>query len=280
MVERSLDRREIARIVVDDRDHRSPRHGIWENGQNTSCAGTLRRPPWPDRWYFGAFAPVARERDGMKSYRCYLFDADGTLLDTSELIYRCFVHTVKRYANRDIGRREVQSHIGLTLRAQLELYLGPLDDRRYEEVRAAHMGYQLSIYQQYLRAFPGVAEALACLRDKGCTLGVVTSRMPDTLTLYLQTTGLASYFDLLITPVDTTRHKPYPDPILAALDRLRVEPHDAVYIGDASFDIESGAAAGVDTIFVGWSHNDPGSLVVSPTAIIENPLDLCPKEAA
>lgn len=216
----------------------------------------------------------------MKAYQCYLFDADGTLLDTSELIYRCFVHTLERFAGRSIDRPEVQSHIGLTLRAQLEIYLGPMDDRRYEEIRAAHMDYQLSIYRDYLRAFPGVAETLACLKAQGCATGVVTSRMPDTLTLYLEATELARYFDILVTPVDTARHKPHPDPILAALRKLGMQPENSVYVGDASFDIESGAAAGVDTIFVGWSHNDPASLVVSPTAIINDPLDLCPKEAA
>ncbi len=214
----------------------------------------------------------------MKSYRCYLFDADGTLLDTSELIYRCFVHTLEHFAGKRIERQEVQSHIGLTLRAQLELYLGPLDDRRYEEVRSAHMGYQLTIYREYLRAFPGVADALACIKAKGCACGVVTSRMPDTLTLYLEATGLASFFDILVTPVDTVRHKPHPDPVLAALRKLDMGPNDGVYVGDASFDIESGAAAGVDTIFVGWSHNDPVSLAVKPTATITDPLDLCPKE--
>lgn len=211
----------------------------------------------------------------MNAYSCYLFDADGTLIDTAELIYHCFVFSVGKYGKRQIGRDEVYAHIGMTLRGQLETYLGPLEDDRYEEVRDAHMGYQLEHYEDYLRAFPGVADMLSSLVDKGRACGVVSSRMPDTLELYLRVTGLRPCFGALISPEDTAEHKPHPAPVEAGLRALGADAGQSVYVGDATYDIESGNAAGVDTVFVGWSHNDVTAMRVPPTWIIQEPSELC-----
>lgn len=211
----------------------------------------------------------------MKKYDCYLFDADGTLIDTVELIYQCFVYTCKRFGNRDIEREEVIRHVGEPLRRQVEQYLGAMDDERYESIARAHMDYQLSIYPKYLRAFPGVAETLARLREQKHTLGVVTSRRKHTLDLYLRDTGLFDCFDILITPEDTLRHKPDPEPLLEALGRLHMDAGRAVYVGDSSFDIECGARAGLDTVFVNWSHTHPDSLAYRPTFFIDHMSDLC-----
>jgi pyrophosphatase PpaX len=104
---------------------------------------------------------------------------------------------------------------------------------------------------------------------------VVSSRMPDTLTLYLETTGLLSYFSFLISPPDTAEHKPHPAPVLAALSRFGAPADSAVYVGDASFDVASGNAAGVDTVFVGWGHNDVHTLDTTPTWVIQEPSELC-----
>ena len=211
----------------------------------------------------------------MKEYDCYLFDADGTLIDTVELIYQCFVYTCGRFGNREVEREEVVRHVGETLRRQMERYLGEMDDERYREVADAHMAYQLSIYSNYLRAFPGVAETLARLRKQERILGVVTSRRKHTLDIYLRATGLFEWFDILITPEDTQRHKPDPEPLLAALSRLDVDAGRAVYVGDSSFDIECGVRAGLDTVFVNWSHIRPERLSYRPTFYIDNMSELC-----
>lgn len=204
----------------------------------------------------------------MKAYRCYLFDADGTLIDTAELIYRCFEHSLGKFAKRKVGRDEIQSNIGLPLRKAMEQYLGPLDDERFAQVRDVHMRYQLAIYPRYLKPFAGVQEGIGHLKEMGKQVGVVSSRLRDTLTLYLQVAGLLDCMDIIVTPEDTARHKPEPEPLLEALKRCRVRREHAVYIGDASFDIECGAAAGVDTVFVGWSRNDPAGFSVKPTHTI------------
>jgi pyrophosphatase PpaX len=204
----------------------------------------------------------------MRSYRCYLFDADGTLIDTTELIYQCFCHSLKRFGKKNVSREQIVSNIGLTLRRQMELYLGTLTDARYDDVRQVHMNYQLKIYPTYLKAFPGVREGLESLKELGKVCGVVSSRMRETLTLYLQVTRLLDHLDILVTPEDTERHKPEPDPVLEALKRASVRREHALYVGDASFDIECGAAAGVDTALVSWSSLQLSNETVQPTHVV------------
>jgi pyrophosphatase PpaX len=213
----------------------------------------------------------------MKDYSYYLFDADGTLIDTTELIYRCFVHTCKVFGDMDVSRNNVVRNIGRTLRNQMEVYFGPLTDEQFHVRAAEHMKYQLSIYPQYLRVFPTVVKGLDMLRKRGRRCAIVTSRRRETLDLYLRKTGIFEYFEVFVTPENTARHKPDPEPALAALGLLGArDKSDAVFIGDSEFDIECGSRAGIDTAFVEWSHNDPSSLPTKPTYRISDLTQLCP----
>ncbi len=205
----------------------------------------------------------------MKEYSCYLFDADGTLFDTAELIYQSFLYSCKKYGDRTIGRPEVYSSIGLTLRTQFERYLGPQDPDVMDTIVTDHMDYQLSIYTRYLKAFPGVVEALADLRSRNKKMGIVTSRKMQSLGLYLKETGMYDFFDVLVTPDETEKHKPNPEPVEKALELLGADPGESVYIGDAVFDIECGRNAGVDTVFVSWSLTGVDTLSVEATYVID-----------
>ncbi len=216
----------------------------------------------------------------IKEYSCYLFDADGTLLDTTELIHQCFIFTCRKYGGFEISRERVTENIGLTLRRQTELYLGPLTDDRYKTIGGDHMKYQLSIYPQYLRLFPGVAKGLGLLRSRGKHCAVVTSRRRETLELYLRETGILGYFEALITPESTVKHKPDPEPVLAALSQLKVTDKGSVLlVGDSGFDIECGSRAGVDTAYVNRSHNDSLTLATRPTYVIDDFMQICAETA-
>jgi pyrophosphatase PpaX len=203
-----------------------------------------------------------------KSYTAYLFDADGTLIDTADMIYRCFFKTCRTFGNFDIDRDLVMRHVGQTLRAQFDLYLGPMSDARAEEVQQAHMAYQLSIYRETLRAFPTVPEGLAKLKAAGHRLAVVTSRRMLTLELYLKHCNLWEFFDVFVTPEMTEKHKPDAQPALKALDLLGVSAVSALFVGDAIWDVACAAAAGIDCAFVAWSETDPATLPSRPQYII------------
>ncbi|MDO5577270.1 MAG: HAD-IA family hydrolase [Fibrobacter sp.] len=211
----------------------------------------------------------------IREYDYYLFDADGTLFDTTELICRCFMHTAKSFG-KTVDEKTVRSHIGMTLKNQMNLYFGPLTDEEYEKYRILHMNYQLSIYRDYLVLCPGVKEALTALKQNGKKCAVVTSRLMDTLELYLKDTQMFDFFDIIVTPESTAKHKPEPEPALKALELLGgTNPQRAIFIGDASFDIQCGHGAGMDTVFVGWSSNDSSLFPVKPDYIINDMRLLC-----
>lgn len=192
----------------------------------------------------------------MKNYKAYLFDIDGTLIDTAELIYQCFKFSCKKFKNVDVKRETVLAHIGMTLRAQLETYVGTLTDKEATEIEVAHMDYQKTIYQDYLRLFPQVSETLQELKHRGSKVAAVTSRKRYSVEKYLKLLKIYDYFDLLITPESTNKHKPDPEPARVALEQLGVCGGESLFIGDTEYDIRCGASAGTDTAYVTWSNSE------------------------
>lgn len=211
----------------------------------------------------------------MKKFSCYLFDADGTLFDTTELICQCFLNTARVAGKPDIDKSSIMKSIGLTLREQMEIHFGLLTDERFKMLRDVHMNYQSSIYKNYLRLCTGVLEALQKIKTAGCRSAVVTNRMRPSLETYLNETGIIGYFDYLVTPEETERHKPDPQPAFKAMELLGGSPQESIFIGDATFDIECGHAAGTFTAFVNWSINNPCSLRIKPDYYLDDMRDLC-----
>ncbi len=211
----------------------------------------------------------------MKSYSTYLFDADGTLIDTVGLIVRCFQHTCGVFGGLRVPAHEIEKSVGFSLRKQMELYFGSLTDERFDELAKEHMDFQLKHYREYLRLFPGVAEGLACLSAAGKRLAVVTARKRFTLELYLKEMGIFDVFEAVVTLENTTRHKPDPEPALEALRLLSASREDALFIGDSRFDLECAHNAGVDCAFVNWSCNHLSEMNAKPTFCIDDLRELC-----
>lgn len=204
----------------------------------------------------------------MRTYDTYLFDADGTLFDTVDLICTCFQYVAGKYAGKTLAREKIIRGIGLPLAEQLAHHLGAAAD--HTVIADDYRDYQMTILNTSVTLFPHVLETLQALKDAGRQLGIVTSRKRASLELMLATTGTDKYFDVLITPEDTCRHKPHAEPVLKAMALLGAEKAGTVFTGDALYDIESGRRAGVDTVFVAWSHSPLASLPTPPTWTIDS----------
>jgi pyrophosphatase PpaX len=204
----------------------------------------------------------------MKQYDSYLFDADGTLFDTVDLICTCFQYVAEKYAGKTMDKTTIINGIGLPLKSQLITHLGPGLD--HDRILDDYLRFQLGIMEDCIHPFPHVVETLELLKSAGKKLAVVTSRRRFSLEKILQATDTARYFDVLVTPEDTTRHKPDPEPALKAMSLLGADRTSTVFTGDAFYDICSGAGAGIDTIFVNWSHAELSSLPVPPTWAIDS----------
>ena len=211
----------------------------------------------------------------MKDYTYYLFDADGTLFDTTELICQCFIYSLDRFGNMKKSKEEIIKSIGMTLRSQFEQHLGPLSEEQYDEIQKEHMRFQLSIYKDYLKAFPGVKQGLETLKKRNKRLAIVTSRKINSLTLFLKETEIFDFFEAMVTPDHTEKHKPEPEPALKAISLLGAQKEESVFIGDSLFDIQCGTNAGIDTAFVTYSKTKSDQLAVKPTYLIKSLEDLC-----
>jgi pyrophosphatase PpaX len=217
---------------------------------------------------------VSKDCGVKDKYQWYLFDLDGTLVDTRELIYRCFEHTLMEFKLPPVSRRIVEDSVGMTLRAQYELFLGSISTSRFEELAAIHMQFQYQHYAQLLRVYPGVREVLCTLRQQSRAMAIVTSRRAESTNKYLQECNLADFFQVIITPESTAEHKPHPGPVVEALRRLGAEADKTLFIGDTPFDVGSGRAAGVDTALVPWFHRSHTTTFEKPTISLNTIEDL------
>lgn len=214
----------------------------------------------------------------MREYNAYLFDADGTLIDTRELIYRSFVHAGEVMRTAMPPREAVEATTGLPVVRQIRHVLGwDKDEVFYEQAIQAYTDFMLREYPAFLKLFPGTAEGLEHLAGRGKKLAVVTSRRRRTLELFLDVTGITDYFAALITPEDTGKHKPDPDPALLALRLLDANPGEAVFVGDAEFDIRCGKSAGTSAAFVTWGGMEHSQWDVQPDFVARVFADLLPE---
>jgi len=214
----------------------------------------------------------------MRQYATYLFDLDGTLIDTFDLIIQCFKYSLKYAADLTISDDELKSHIGLPLRAQFEKYFIPRNiTADYEDIMKKHMEYQLTIWKDYLRLFDGAAEALEGLKNRGARLAVVTSRRSETCLLYMKHFDILKFFEVVCTPESTQLHKPNAEPALWALTQLEMPPSSALFVGDSPMDMQCGESAGCDTCYTVWGHTPPGSVKPLPDYQINSLLDLLEK---
>jgi pyrophosphatase PpaX len=199
-----------------------------------------------------------------------LFDLDGTLIDSIELIRRSFRHMLLEHGfdgdDDSIWRRG----IGRPLDVQLaEIARDPGD---VAAMLATYRAYNSIHHDELVSVFPGVRESLEALARAGRRLGVVTSKARTGALRGLAHTGLESFFDVVVAANDAPRPKPAPDPVLAALATLGVEPARATTVGDALPDLQAGRAAGTRTVAVLWGACDRSTLeAATPDLFLDDP---------
>lgn len=185
--------------------------------------------------------------------RCFkgvLFDLDGTLLDTSELVIQSFQYTLYPYLGRIVAPEEVYPYFGVPLREGLRAFV----PEKVEELVEVYRRYSEEHFDKLVRLCPGVKEGLKELYQAGIRMGVVTSRVRDTTLYGLRLFGLEDFFHAIITMEDVTNHKPRPEPVLKCLEELKVPPPKALMVGDSPHDIAAARAAGVVAVAAGWSY--------------------------
>jgi phosphoglycolate phosphatase len=192
------------------------------------------------------------------SFPVYLFDIDGTLLDSARDICAAVHEVLSRAGCRPLPFEYLRAHVGLHLRV---LFGAALPDRSEAEIESLIMEYRelyLARHHAGTSVYPGVAEGLAAL---GGRKGTATTKGTPTTRAVLEQFGLLGFFDH-VQGTDGFPCKPAPDVILTALKALDAKPSDCLMVGDSAADMEAGRRAGVATCAVRWGYGDPAGMAL------------------
>lgn len=180
-----------------------------------------------------------------------VFDFDGTLVNTNEVIIESWQAAARKYLGHELEREAIEKTFGETLPHTVS-YLMP--DKDVLEVCDFHKAYQESHCEGIVYVFEGVTEMLTKLREAGCKLAVATSRRRLSFFEYMNIYNLMNYFDATIVMEDVLHHKPHPESLVVAMNKLGANPEDTLMVGDTKFDMGCAKNAGVDSVMVRWSH--------------------------
>ena len=203
----------------------------------------------------------------------FLFDLDGTLIDSIELILCSYRHTMRLHRGHEPPDDVWMTGLGTPLSVQFRHFTD--DPAEIEAMVATYRAYNLAHHDELVRPYAGVVAAVQALRRPGRALGLVTSKMRSGALRGLQVAELADAFDVIVGSDDVTHPKPHPEPVLTALERLGAPATGAVFVGDSRHDVECGRAAGVKTAAVLWGPFDRSHLEdLAPDYWLERPHDL------
>ncbi|PLT43761.1 pyrophosphatase PpaX [Paenibacillus sp. FSL W8-1187] len=185
-----------------------------------------------------------------RKIKTLLFDLDGTILDTNELIIRSFLHALQGVAPEGFGREQMIPHMGLPLLDQMNFFSGLADASHLIPI---YREMNLRLHDDLVKPFPHTLEVLQRLKQEGFQLGVVTTKIRLTTDKGLKLTGLFDLMDAIVTMDDVTRPKPDPEPVRLAMEQLGADPAATFMVGDSAVDMQSAIEAGAVPIGVAWS---------------------------
>ena len=197
------------------------------------------------------------------SYQTYIFDLDGTLLDTLGDLAASVNYALRTHGMPEHSIDDVRRFVGNGVRKLMERAIPDgADNPRFDETFATFRQYYMAHSLDTTRPYEGIPETLATLKARGCHLAVVSNKMmaatqalchhffPDTIEVAIGEDEAAGI-----------RRKPAPDTVFAALKALGVGKEDAAYVGDSDVDILTACNAGIPCISVLWGFRDRDFLI-------------------
>lgn len=204
-------------------------------------------------------------------YKALLFDLDGTLIDTNELIIDTFLHVLGEKFPGKYDREAVIPFLG----PSLEDTFSSVDSTQMDELTASYKAWNEKMHDEMVVGFEGVAETLHLLKEKGYKLAIVSTKRRVMIEKGLNIIQCQHLFDTIVGLEDVKNTKPDPESLELALQRLGIAKENALMIGDNYHDIVGGQNASVDTAAVAWSIKGEDFLATfHPTYMLHHITDL------
>ncbi|MGC7872978.1 HAD family hydrolase [Desulfosporosinus sp. SYSU MS00001] len=190
----------------------------------------------------------------------FIFDLDGTLLNTLPVCYTGFRKVLLKFLGREYSDQEIAALFGPS---EEGVFKKVLPDR-WEEGLQSYLEEYDQAHAEFAKPFPGIEDALELLLQRGIKLAIVSGKGPGSMSISLRHSGLGRYFELVITGSEQGADKPkHIKEILQAWD---VSPFEVAYIGDTAYDIIAAKNAGTFSVGAVWAN----------TAQIQQVMDLKP----
>lgn len=184
----------------------------------------------------------------MRNFDGFIFDVDGTLTSTNELIFSSFNHVTKKYLNKTVSDEEIIAMFGPTEDVILKEWM----KNDYTEARKDYFDFYSSQHQHMADIYPGMIEILRLIKSKNIPLSIYTGKGKDSATITLKEIGVYDLFDMIVTGDDVKESKPSREGIDMFIEKFELDRNRVLMIGDAPADVIAAHRAGVKAASVLW----------------------------
>ncbi len=185
----------------------------------------------------------------MNRPRCVIFDMDGTLTQTSQLIYDSFNYIALKYEGKKYTDEEITAMFGPPEEGALVAIVGRGNIRH---AMKEYLEFYSEHHDELARLYPGILDLVAALKQRGVKLAVFTGKGIETTTITMEKFGLKPYFDYVVTGSDVVNHKPSAEGIHRIMEHFGLRPEDVLMVGDAVADVRASHEAGAKIAAVLW----------------------------
>jgi pyrophosphatase PpaX len=206
----------------------------------------------------------------LSSPAAILFDLDGTLIDSIELIVRSFQHTTEAHLGAPREREQIIPVIGLSLINELER----IAPGKGQEMLQTYRTFLVQNHDDLIGEYEGVTEMLDRLAEHRLPLAIVTAKARISAAPTFARFQLEERMQVVVTYEDTENHKPHPEPLLLAASRIGVEPTTCWYVGDSTHDMQAAKAAGMYAVGAAWGPYGYDQLAPLADVVLQQPGDL------
>jgi pyrophosphatase PpaX len=203
-------------------------------------------------------------------YPVVLFDLDGTVIDTGAIILASMRHAAETVIGGEYSDEQLLAAVG---GPGLEAQMQALDPNRSDELVRVYRAHNEPLHET-IAVCAGMDSVLDELKERGHRLGIVTAKRRTTVDLAFARLPIEHLFDTVVGGDETERHKPDPQPLLLALERLGADPGQAAYVGDSPFDMQAAKAAGLYAVGVAWGRIHPAERLTDADVVVEDAEEL------